>query len=621
MATYYKYAERSADSQVNWAEVGKGISDMLKEETTIREQKKAAIDQATREFQKTLENAPQGQFQDANKFTNDYAHSMMEQQMIDNRLLKSGQMKLQDFTYRRQNYVDGTNTLFDLQKLYQEQYKVKMEGIQSGELQPLTGSNMASVEGFADFSKSKAVIDPSTGVVNVGIMKPNATTGVMELTNDVAPVNVIKGKIMANIPAFKVEDAMNSTVKVFGDRIETLYDIATKTKAGTITKLTGIGALESGLVALEAAKDPKLKSQIESFKTEINLFNKAIDETITSYFADPYHLSSVLTMQVGKYDATSFTYDKDVAAKDPSKLLLKINPTTGLGILDESGAHYKTQEKEARDWVRTQLLAKMDSKKEMKETGTIPYGPQAQQWQYEAGKEKKEALNAAGAWNQLFTGKTATAKRDAADILLGTPKAQALELLEIDLETQPGSVILKYKDSKNDRIIPMQGATLADFASKGVELHGVTDRKLAMQAGGGGTGYGAISDFTGVKSSRAGAAGVQDYTPNVQTIAADVVNLIVEDDPAKTQKNLINKYSNLGFSFKGRTSGLSDDIIDVTDPTGKTTSFNIDNTDDATALQDLIIKKFDRKAASKVFGAQQSKKPAAKTTVAGGKER
>ena len=41
MATYYKYAERSADSQVNWAEVGKGISDMLADEVKIREEKKA----------------------------------------------------------------------------------------------------------------------------------------------------------------------------------------------------------------------------------------------------------------------------------------------------------------------------------------------------------------------------------------------------------------------------------------------------------------------------------------------------------------------------------------------------------------------------------------------------
>ena len=606
MATYYKYAERSADSQVNWAEVGKGISDMLKEETAIREQKKAAIDQATREFQKTLENAPQGQFQDANKFTNDYAHSMMEQQMIDNRLLKSGQMKLQDFTYRRQNYVDGTSTLFDLQKLYQDNYKSKMEGIQSGELQPLTGANMASVEGFADFSKSKAVIDPTTGVVNVGIMKPNATTGVMELTNDVAPVNVIKGKILANIPAFKVEDAMNSTVKVFGDRIETLYDIATKTKAGTITKLTGIGALE-------AAKNPQ-------FKTEIDLFNKAIDETITSYFADPYHLSSVLTMQVGKYDATSFTYDKDVAAKDPTKLLLKINPSTGLGILDESGANYKVQEKEARDWVRTQLLAKMDSKKEMQETGTIPYGPQAQAWQYAAGQQAKDEQAAAGAWNQLYTGKTAAAKRDAADILLGTPNAQAQGLLGIDLETKPGTVILTYADAKKNREIPMQGSTLFDFAGKGVELHGVVDRQKAVKAGGGGTTYGAINDFSGVRSSRAGVQGAEDYTPKVAQIAAGVENLIVPDDPKATQNNLINKFRNLGFSFRGYTNGFTDDMVDVTDATGKVIgSFNIDNKDDAAAIEDLIIKRFDKKAAANVFGAQPKAKP--KTTVTGGNER
>jgi len=31
MATYYKYAERELDSQVNYAEVGKNLSDMLAE--------------------------------------------------------------------------------------------------------------------------------------------------------------------------------------------------------------------------------------------------------------------------------------------------------------------------------------------------------------------------------------------------------------------------------------------------------------------------------------------------------------------------------------------------------------------------------------------------------------
>ena len=556
MSTYYNYAERNANSQVNWAEVGKGISDMLKDEVKIREEKKAAIDKATRDFQQTLQNAPQGQFQDANKFTNDYAHSMMEQQMIDNRLLKAGQMKLQDYTYRRQNYVDGTSTLFDLQKLYQENYKSKMEGVQSGELQPLTSSNMASVEGFADFSKSKAIIDPATGVVNVGIMKPNAQTGVMELSSDVAPVNVIKGKILANIPAYKVDEAMNNTVKNFGVRIESLYDIATKTKAGTITELLGIGALE-------ASKNP-------AFKDEINQFNKAIDQTIDGYFADPYHVSSVLTMNTNKYDATSFTYDKN--DKDPNKILLKINPTTGLPILDESGVNYKQQEKEAKEWVRNSLLAKIDSKKTIKETGTIPYGPQPQEWQTRAAQDKKNEMAAAGAWNQLYTGKTAAEKQSAADILLGTPKAQSLGLIGIDVTT-PGIVKLKYLDSKMDRPISMldgsgKPISLFDFSGKGVELHGVADREKAVKAGGGGTGFGSLKpeEWKSVKSIR------QGITPISATTKITPDLFIIKS--AKSSERLQNMLpSNFKVQEDTGALGLGNDVI-VTAPNGKTYTYN-----------------------------------------------
>ena len=574
MATYYNYAERNANSQVNWAEVGKGISDMLKDEVKIREEKKGAIDKATREFQQTLQNAPQGQYQDANKFTNDYAHSMMEQQMIDNRLLKSGQMKLQDYTYRRQNYIDGTNTLFDLQKLYQDNYKSKMEGVQSGEFQPLTSANMASVEGFADFSKSKAVIDPTTGIVNVGIMKPNAKTGVMELSNDVAPVNVLRGKILTNIPAYKVDDAMNNTIKVFGDRIETLYDIATKTKAGTITELTGIGALE-------ASKNPQ-------FKTEIDQFNKAIDQTIDGYFADSYHLSSVLTMQLNKYDATSFTYDKDEAAKDPSKLLLKINPTSGLGILDESGAHFKEQEKEAKEWVRNQLLAKMDSKKTMKETGTIPYGPQPQQWQYQAAADKKNEMAAAGAWNQLYTGKTAAEKQSAADILLGTPSAQAQGLLGIDVST-PGVVKLSYADGKKNRSISMLDATgkpisLFDFAGTGVELHGVVDRQQAVKAGGGGTTYGTLKpeEWKSVKSVRQGVAP-----------AAPVVNILPELFNIKSVQSTKSLQNLLGPTFTvNDIGGAFGNDVEVIAPNGQKFTYNANSSKSEAAVAKADLEQF-----------------------------
>jgi hypothetical protein len=576
MATYYKYAERSADSQVNWAEVGKGISDMLKEETSIREQKKAAIDQATREFQKTLENAPQGQFQDANKFTNDYAHSMMEQQMIDNRLLKSGQMKLQDFTFRRQNYVDGTSTLFDLQKLYQENYKKKMDGIQSGELQALTGANMASVEGFADFSKSKAVIDPSTGVVNVGIMRPNATTGVLELTNDVAPVNVIKGKILADIPAWKADEVMNNTVKNLGVSMDYIYQAATKTGAGTVTKLLGVGALQG-----EAAKHPE-------FKDSIDKANAAINSTIDSYFANDYNISSVLTQNTGKYSQESFTYDKDVAAKDKSKILLKINQSSGLPIIDKNGAHYKEQEQEARQWVRTQLLGKIDDKREIDVTGTIPYGPQPQQWQYQAGQEKKNELAAAGAWNQLYTGKTAAEKKAAADILLGTPNAQAQGLLGVDVST-PGVVKLTYADNKKNRTISMldtagKPISLFDFAGTGVELHGVVDRKQAVSAGGGGTGYGALKpeEWKTIKSLRAGEAP-----------AAPVVNILPELFTVKSVQSSKSLQNLLGPSFKvNDIGGPFGNDVEVIAPNGQKFTYNANSSKSEAAVEKANLEQF-----------------------------
>jgi hypothetical protein len=390
MATYYKYAERNADSQVNWAEVGKGISDMLKQEVEIRNKKKADIDQATREFQNVLQNAPQGQYQDANKFTNDYAHSMMEQQMIDNRLLKNGQMKLQDYTYRRQNYIDGTNTLFELQKLYQDNYKNKMEGIQSGKLQALTGANMASIEGFADFSKSKAIIDPSTGVVNVGIMRPNPDTGVMELTQDVAPVNVLKGKILADIPTWDANTAINNTVKNMGEIKNTLFTAATTTKQGSVIELLG-------LKQNEASTDPAVKAVVDNA-------NNAINQQIDSYFANPYNITSVLTENTGKYAQDSFTYNKEEAAKDKNKILIKINPSTGLPTIDTDGANYKAQLKEAKDWVRVQLLARLDNEKDIKTTGFQPYGFQPQQWQVLDEQEKRNAVSIANQVSALYGG-------------------------------------------------------------------------------------------------------------------------------------------------------------------------------------------------------------------------
>lgn len=355
--SYYKYAERDADSQINWAEVGKGISDMLTETNRIRQEKKDAINAATRQFEDDLSNAPQGQNQDINNFTNKYAHNMMNQMRIDEQLLKSGQMPLDKYTLRRQNYVDGTNQLFDLSKLYQEEHKKKMEGVNSGELQAMNIFNMSTVEGYGDFNNSEAVIDSmGDGRVNIGLYENKIIDGktVKVLSKNVAPVNVIRGKILQNIPTFKVEEATTSTVKGFGTRKDVLYQAATLSGAGTITELMGPDFLATNT-------DPTTQKIVKDM-------NEAIDDQIGSYFANPYNLTSVLTQNTGKYSSDSFTFDKDEAAKDSSKILVKVDPNTNMTTIDKDGPNYKAQYEEAKDWTRTNILSKIDQERGIKTT-------------------------------------------------------------------------------------------------------------------------------------------------------------------------------------------------------------------------------------------------------------
>ena len=378
MATYYKYAERQEDAYVDWSAIGKQVSDSLLEERKFREDKKAKIDEDSRQLGIQLNEAPQGQFQDGNKFTLNYANDAQQARLMQDKLLKSGQLSVKDYTIMRQNLSDGTNQLFELSKLYESNYKARMEGVTSGKLQDMNITNLASVEGFADFSKSQAVINPKDGTVNIGGVEVDPVTGLKKVNNNIVPVSVLRGKILAEIPAFDVDGAMNKAKAGLGSRVETLYKAATITGAGTLTQLTGVGAI----------------GRYKEYAGVITDFNKALDNQVASWFSNPYNLSSVLTENLGKYNADSYTFDREEAKADPSKILLKINPTTQLSTLDESGPNYDAHKKEAEEWVKSSFLAKLDS--EVKKTTTAQTGElstEGTKYRAEKAEKEKDAIN------------------------------------------------------------------------------------------------------------------------------------------------------------------------------------------------------------------------------------
>ena len=568
MATYYKYAERNAESQVNWAEVGKGLSDMLTEQARLREEKKAALDEAYQIDVKGLVNAPQGTWQDGNATVNNFAHDMMAQQLIDYRLLKNGIMSERDYTLRRENYKTGTNTVFELQKILQEKKAATIDLYQKGEIQALNIANMAEVEAYTDFANAKIDIDPYNPNINMSIYETKMINGEqVRVLKKTSPVNVLKGQLLQNIPAFKLDENVTKAVDSLGVDSDFIYKAATTMGAGSITKLIGYGAIAGEY----EKKDKNGNPLYPQFEAPVKKFNDAIEQTINGYFSNPYHISSVLTENTGNYSAESYTWSKEEAAKDKGKLLLKMDPLTGLPTLDESAPNYKEQEQEARDYVKKIILGKLDSKREIVpiQKEQVQYAPESVT---RGAAAARDARDVAGYWNQLYTGKTAAEKKAAADILLGTPIAQQQGLLGIDM-SQNGKITLKYADPVKNRTIDYLDANqnpipLKEFSGLGVELHGIVDRDQAFRAGGGGEGFGNVpaEDLMNVKSTRQGPAAA----PVIVNVP-DSIFTIKSEQSSQNLKSLLPS----GFKVEENTGffGASNDVV-VTAPTGETFTYN-----------------------------------------------
>jgi len=381
MATYYKYAEKSAGSQVNWAEIGKNLTDTLQEENKLREQKKAAIDEATRQYGLTLEKSPQGDFKPLNQWGLDYAADAQEARLLQDRLLKSGKLKLRDYTMMRQNLTDGTKQAFDLLDEYNAEYKEKMARAQS--TNPATASQvlerwlMEQAEGFANFKDSKLYINPTTFAVNIAKIKRE--NGVEEMStnpNDFTSVNELRNRIKARYDRFDSDAYLQKQVAMLGKDIRTsIIERAGRAKAGII----------------------ETKEDI----TARNDWEKTQDAMIDAAFAgNPTHVSSVLTDDLGmddKGNTFSFTFDKNEMGK--------VVDGKNLIYFDENGQPQFTRDQKilARNAMKNKMNMMLDYEEKI-QTYTNPTPPQKQQWEVMMGQDKNARLNLANMLLKLKNG-------------------------------------------------------------------------------------------------------------------------------------------------------------------------------------------------------------------------
>jgi hypothetical protein len=567
--SYYKYAERDASAQVNWAEIGKNLTQTLQDEVKVREEKKAAIDEATREYDNTLNTAPQGEFEDGNKFTNDYVAQQQKIRMMDDQLLKSGQMDLKTYTMRRQNGVDGTNQLFDLQKKFQSVYEERMKGIMDGSLQAQNTFEMMQVQGFGDFSKAQAMINNVDGRVNIG-MTEMGEDGIKRVQpNSAIPVNVLMGKIKTPIASFDVNSETKRLVDSQGELVLSLFKAGSLSGAGSITELTGADAIEKFG-----------KGQWTEAATQVN---NAIQLSVDAMLANPRNITSLLTGQVGGYSAESFTYNKDEA--DEGKILLKPSPDGGPGVIDENGPNYEEQISKVRNWLTTSIKSQMDAKVGKSAT------PQAQLQEKRArtseenaqSNMEKDAENFALNTTYILTGTDAQKAKGLAYM-----RSRGADIRANPKGKPPGNYIMTKNglvafESKGDTKSALRGITGALLSATGANF----PEDMVVKKGSSRLGKTFNTRFSGT-----GATLDTDAAVAKKITAVTDVNLFTDQNSTETANSIKEEFKNVksikivpegGGAFKGNK-------ITITKPGAKTLIINSNMTGASASVQAKRLK-------------------------------
>jgi hypothetical protein len=535
MATYYKYAERQADSFVNWAEIGKDITEMLKTETNIREEKKEAIDKASREYGEKLSNAPTGEHGGANAWTLGFASDAQSARLLQDRLLKSGGLSVKDYTVMRQNISDGTTKLFNLAKEYQAQYKTKMERAQSAD--PATRSQMLetffmeTAEGFANFSKSKPLINPTDFSISIGIMEPDPDNkGVMKLTDNVQTVDYLSGMINSKFDYF---DTNKSSDEISGGFAK--YITAVK----EADNLNGIITTTEDALARPEAK--------EILKKKVN-----------AYLQNPYNISSILTNDIGGYE---FSYtDKSggnviFLEQDPSSKL--ITPV----FTDE-------QKAVAADFLRGISIQKVAYETQLK-----PYTLQQRQVVPPSTPPKNQA-NAVSLWMDVYSSGNVMDKLTAKNALLATQSSIDNGVIDIkfDKDDAGNETISFINEDPAFTTKPVifrfaNGAAVSPdaWAAMGAQVTGETDKRKLQQASSG-RNFFDITSGTNTWGTQIGATfqGEQDFIPDAtKTLESGITESLFAQSSGVTAPALQKILGKAGFTVTNLATGMNSLANDI----------------------------------------------------------
>lgn len=514
MATAYKRVARdTANTQIDWNEVGSNLTNVLKEENRVREETRTAIDDASREYTKRLNDVPQGQNTDLNTFAIDGANKLIEQKLIMTALLKSGEMKPKQYSLMNQNLVDGTDQAFSLFENYNAEWETKMAMNNSGLPVGEQGSSMQNwlmetVEGFGNFGdregQSSMVINPLTGIVSMAKMITNPSNANGPLVPDMEnleSVQVLENRIKQKITKFDVMAASEGFNEMVGEQKVVMQNLGNTYKKGIFKTISDARAKGGGrwegmsadekqaqLDGVNAARKAagEIPITLADFSS-ITLFQESQNNYIQSQLqGNTLAGSSVLldfkntNPNTGEeyYEAMNTPANIIKAKTDPNMILFENKQGSIFPLLTDE------QKKVSEEVLRAQIDIGVDYVEEVKVQEVFKTPPKTSKDERDASTELKKQETTQKTWNKLKSADPKT-RQNLLTSLLGDPRlADDMGLTSIAPSADGTQLLITYIDDKNNVVIDLEKEyTDAEWAALGRELSGLTPEKQLEQGG------------------------------------------------------------------------------------------------------------------------------------------
>ena len=421
MSTKFGYVERQATNNIDWSAIGSQVVQNLQEEALIRETKKDALDQASRDMATILRNNPVGENLTMNEFTLDYANNAQQLLLQQDRLLQAGILNPKDYAVVRANLNESTDELFNLSKEYQAEYESKMARLKNGESQELEAFLMASTEGLANLKNGKALIDPSTGVVSIGTW--------------------VDGKMDGDPSSYATVSEVRNRIKSYYDKYDTEFEIAESVKylGGyewvDVIKAQGGGDINQVITNM----DPTQKAEYDAWENTV----------ISSMMENKFNVTSMLTDNLdftadGK--AYGFTFNEEEFNRDKTGSLIFLDRSE-----DPNGVPVfkPEQEERVREMLRTNVRAQLDKEQDIS-ISQRGYRPSSG-----GGTTTTSSSEVANMMSYLYGG---TAEQIAqAEIYF-----KSLDESINNLTREPEGIVIEYNNGGKETI-PLGIGTGADF--------------------------------------------------------------------------------------------------------------------------------------------------------------